>query len=140
MLATLCSVSRLDWTIVRTAATGGLIIIVPGAILAGLLFDDGPQGLVWLFLTAILLGFGVAGYIAGRLRADTPMLHGSLSALVAFVVAQVIGIVSSTARDSTIDWVAIALTAVLAASMGVAGALLSDLVHRKTARVPKTAA
>lgn len=125
-------VSKFDWTIVRTAATGGLIIIVPGAIGSGLLFEDGPTGLVWLFFAIVLAGFGVAGYIAGRLRTDTPLAHGAISALLAFAVAQLFGIVTSLTRGDGISWIAIPLTALLALSMGVAGALLSDVAHRRS--------
>ena len=124
----------LDWTIIRTAATGGLIIIVPGAILSRLAFDDGPRAAAWLFFVLVLLGFGVAGYVAGRLRQDTPMLHGSISALLAFAVAQVFGIVSAVARGDSISWIAIPLTALLAAMMGVAGSLASDALHRRATR------
>lgn len=128
--------SRFDWTIVRTAATGGLIIIVPGAFIAAQLFDGSrPQGWAWLFLALILGGFAVAGFIAGRLRSDTPMAHGALSALVAFVVAQGFGIVVTLNRGGSISWISIPLTALLAVSMGVAGALVSDRFHRRATRV-----
>ncbi len=129
----------LDWTIVRTAATGGLIIIVPGAFGSRLAFDDGPQAVAWLFLVLVLIGFGAAGYIAGRLRQDTPLLHGSVSALLAFVVAQVFGIASTLARGDSISWIVIPLTALLAASMGAAGGLASDVVHRRAAKAAKAA-
>lgn len=126
--------SGIDWTVVRTAATGGLIIIVPGAFGSGLLFEDGPRGLVWLFFVVALTGFGLAGYIAGRLRTDTPMAHGAVSALLAFAVAQVLGIVAAVVGGDGISWVVIPLTALLAVSMGVVGALISDLVQRRATR------
>ncbi|MGI9598863.1 MAG: hypothetical protein ACR2QK_22045 [Acidimicrobiales bacterium] len=128
--------SRFDWTIVRTAATGGLIIIVPGAFIADQLLDgSAARGWTWLFLVLVLAGFAAAGYIAGRLRTDTPMLHGATSAFVAFVVAQAFGIVVTMARGGSINWITIPLTALVAVSMGVAGALLSDRVHRRATRV-----
>ncbi len=126
--------STIDWTIVRTAATGGLIIIVPGAFLSRLAFDDGPAAAAWFFLVLVLLGFAAAGVIAGRLRQDTPLLHGAVSALLAFVVAQVFGIVSTLARGDSISWIVIPLTALLAAAMGVAGGLASDVIHRRMTR------
>lgn len=127
--------STLDWTIVRTAATGGLILIVPGAFIAALLPTDGSSIWVWPFLALVLIGFGVAGYVAGRLRDDTPMLHGAVSALVAFVVAQLFGLAAIASRGGSISWAAIPLTAVLAASMGVTGALVSDQVRRRRTRM-----
>lgn len=126
--------SRLDWTVIRTAATAGLLLIVPGAFLTSVLFQDGPSLLSWLFLLLILVGFGLAGYVAGRLRSDTPIGHGVLSALLCFLVAQLFGIVVSLTRGDSIAWIAIPLTALLAGSLGALGALLSDVVHRRAVR------
>ncbi len=99
-----------------------------------MLFSSGPVALVWLFFGLILFGFGLAGYLAGRLRNDTPLAHGAASGLLAFLVAQFFGIVATLARGAEVNWVAIPLTALLAISMSVAGALLSDVVHRRVAR------
>ncbi len=127
--------STLDWTIVRTAATGGLIIIVPGAFLAALLLTDDSAAWAWPFLALVLVGFAVAGFVAGRLRDDTPMLHGAVSALLAFVVAQAFGIATTASRGGSISWAAIPLTAILAVSMGVAGSLVSDQIRRRRTRL-----
>lgn len=130
-----CSVvNSLDWTVIRTAATAGLLVIVPGAFLSSVVFSDPPAGLAWVFFTLVLAGFGVAGYVAGRLRPDTPMLHGAISAVLAFVVAQVFGMILTFSRGGSIVWVAIPLTVLLAASFGIAGGLASDLVHRRALR------
>ncbi len=126
--------SRIDWTVARTAATGGLIILVPGAFLAALVFDGRSALASWLFLAVVLAGFGVAGYVAGRLRPDSPMLHGAAGALLAFGVAQAFGVATAVARGDRISWIAIPLTALLACSMGVGGGLLSDRAPRRAAR------
>lgn len=127
--------SRLDWTIVRTAATGGLLILVPGALGAGLLVDDGSSAAwAWPFAVIILIGFGVAGYVAGRLRPDTPMLHGAVGAFLAYLVAQVLAAVAGLVDGGGLNWAAASLTALLAVTLGVAGALLSDVVHRHRLR------
>ncbi len=128
--------SRFDWTIVRTAATGGLIIIVPGAFIAAQLFSgESAPGWAWIFFLLVLVGFAVSGYLGGRRRPDTPMLHGAAGALLAFVVAQAFGIAVTIVRGGSISWIVIPLTAVLAVSMGVAGALIGDRAHRRAARV-----
>ncbi len=126
--------NKLDWTVIRTAATAGLLVIVPGAFLSSVVFDDASRSLAWLFLAMIVLGFGLAGYVGGRLRSDTPIVHGLLSGLLCFVVAQVFGMILTLAQGDSITWVAFPLTALLAGFLGTVGALLSDVVHRRTVR------
>ena len=135
-LLTWTAVTRVDWTIVRTAATGGLILIVPSAVVASRLLGPAPAGRLVVGLPGAGPGrpSGVAGFVAGRLRPDTPMLHGALGAGLAFVAAQAFGLVLTALRDEPISWVAVPLTALLAVSVGVAGALASDLVHRRAVR------
>lgn len=138
-LATLGAVSRLDWTVVRTAATGGLIIIVPGAFGAGVLLDGGPRAVAWFFLAVAVAGFALAGVIGGRLRTDTPILHGGVGAALAFVVAQAIGIALVLGRGDSVSWVAIPLTGLIAVAAGVAGALGNDAWHRRAERNERAA-
>lgn len=129
----------LDWTVIRTAATGGLLVIIPGAFVSSVLLNNDATGLSWLFLCIVFVGFGVAGFVGGRLRPDTPMLHGALGGLLAFVVTQVFGLMTVLSRGGSVVWIAIPLTALLAISLGVGGALLSDIMHRRTVRTPNTA-
>jgi len=127
-------VDTLDWTVIRTAATAGLLVIVPGAFVASVLFDDGPTGLAWLFLLVVLAGLGLSGYVAGRLRSDTPIAHGLISGLLCYLVAQLFGVIVSLARGDTISWALIPLGALLACLLATGGALLSDVVHRRAVR------
>ncbi len=129
---------RLDWTIVRTAATGGLLLLVPGALGAALALDEGSSA-AWalVFVLVILFGFALAGFIAGRLRPDTPMVHGAASAFLAFVVAQLVGVVAGWADGVDISLAATVLTGVLAVTFGIAGALASDVVRRRMARASR---
>lgn len=133
--------TRIDWTVVRTAATGGLIVIVPGALASDLLADRWSGWPVWLYLAVVLVGFAVAGSMAGRLRADTPILHGALSAALTFLVTVAIGLALASARGRAISWAAVPVAGVLAVTSGVAGALLGDRLHRRIAAggVPRAA-
>lgn len=126
--------NKLDWTVIRTAATAGLLVIVPGAFLSSVVFDNAAPAVAWLFLVIILFGFGLAGYVGGRLRSDTPIVHGVLSGLLCVVVAQAFGMVVTLAQGESVTWVAFPLTALLAGFLGASGALLSDLVHRRAVR------
>lgn len=122
-----------DWTIVRTGATAGLLVIIPGALLADRLTQGRQVGSwTWVFLAMALLAFGLAGLVAGRLRSDTPMLHGALGAGVAFAVAQLFGILVTISRGNSINWVAVGLTALLAITVGIAGSLIGDRLHRRS--------
>ena len=126
--------TRIDWTVVRTAATGGLIVIVPGALVSGLVAERWPGWPLWLFLAVVVCGFAAAGFVAGRLRDDTPILHGSLAAALAFAVALAIGLGLASSRGQHVNWMAAPVTAVLAVTVGVAGALVGDRLHRSHRR------
>lgn len=123
--------TRIDWTVVRTAATGGLIVIVPGALVSGLLAERWTGWPLWLFLAVTIIGFAAAGFVAGRLRDDTPILHGFLSAALTFAVALMIGLALASARGQHVSWITAPVTAVLAVTAGVAGALIGDRIHRR---------
>ncbi len=127
--------TQVDWTIVRTAASAGLLLLVPGALVAGRVADGrSVGGWAWLFLALVIAGFTLCGLVAGRLRSDTPMLHGALGAAVAFVFAQLFGTVVNLAGGGSVDWAAIVLTAPVALAAGVGGALLGDRLHRRSLR------
>lgn len=126
----------LDLTVLRTAATAGLILIIPAALVSRLLLgENAPQLWSWLFFVLLLGGFVAAGAVAARLRTDTPMLHGVAAALLAFVVAQVFGVIASLASGNTISIPAMAVSAVLAAFAGASGALAKDWLRRRQIRI-----
>lgn len=132
-------VARIDLHAVMAAAGGGLAVILPGAALSGLLADRSGSWVVWPFLAIIVAGFLVTGLVAGRLRSDTPMLHGALGAASAFVVALVVGLVVAALRDRSISIVAVPLAALVAVTAGVGGGLLADVLHRRAGRTEPAA-
>lgn len=125
---------RIDWTAAATAAGAGLGVIVPGALASELVVGRAGSWLVWLFLAVILGGFGLSGLVAGRLRNDTPILHGVAGALIAFVVAATVGLVIAAVRDRSISIIALPLAALSAVTAGVAGSLLGDVLRRRSRR------
>jgi hypothetical protein len=127
-------VTRIDWTVVALAAGGGLVIIAPGALVSEMVAGRVGGWVVWPFLALVLTGFTVSGLVAGRLRDDTPMLHGALGAAFAFLAALVAGVVIAALRDRPLSLAAIPLTALLALTAGVAGSLLADLGRRRAVR------
>lgn len=130
---------RLDWTVIRTAATAGLLVVIPAAVLAELLVGDTDETSGWqlLFFAITLLGFVIAGFGAGRLRSDTPMAHGAAAAAVTWVVVQVFGTARRLLADEPVSWLALVFAAMLAVTAGIAGGAFADWFRRRIEpRVP----
>ena len=123
--------TRIDWNAVGTAAGGGLAIILVGAALSAPLADRAGGWMAWAFLAIALLGFALAGAVAGRLRNDTPLVHGAAGAGVTFLVALAIGLTIASITDRPIALAALPIGAAAAVTTGVAGALTADALHRR---------
>ncbi len=127
----------LDWLAIRTAATAGLIVVVPAALLAELIVGDGgSSGWAFLFLFLTLLGFVIAGFGAGRLRTDTPLSHGAIAALVCYAVVQLFGAASRLVNGEDLNLLAYPVMAMVAITCGVIGALFADWSQRRARRAP----
>ncbi len=124
----------IDWTVIRSSALAGLMIVVPAALIAQFLRSTAVGGLAWLFLFIVLVGFVVAGFGAGFLRSDTPMKHGAISAIVAYVMIQIFGAVWRLARGEGINPITYPLLALMAGSFGLVGGLFGDWHRRRTQR------
>ena len=84
----------------RTAIEGALwalaVALPPVWLVAVLKSDDlpGEESNLWLLTPlALLAGFGIGGFVAGRRRPDTPLLHAAAAGAVAFAAVVVFGIV-----------------------------------------------
>lgn len=127
-------VTRIGWTAIAIAAGVGLVVIVPAALVSGVVADRTGGWVVWLFLAIALSGFALSGVVAGHLRSDTPMVHGALGGAATFLGALVVGLVSAALRDRSLSVAALPVAALLAVTAGVAGSLLADVVDRRTSR------
>ena len=80
----------IDWRVVVRGALVGLAVIVPVTVLRVVLdrevadFDD--SGWIYPLFVLILVGYFLAGWIAGRARPDSPMTHGTLAGIGVLVV------------------------------------------------------
>jgi hypothetical protein len=138
-VATVGGVPHLDWTVIRTAATAGLIVVIPAAVIAELVLGDTDATSGWrlVFFAITLLGFVIAGFGAGRLRSDTPMAHGATAAAVTWAVVQVFGTARRLAAGESVSWLAIVFAAMLAITAGIAGGAFADWFRRRIEpRVP----
>ena len=133
--------SVLNWTVIRNAAAVGLGVIVPLSILASLLFDTPRSWLNWLFFGAVILGFGLAGIVAGWTHHHAPLLHGGVAAMIVFVVAQTLAALVRVLPDDSLSGAEaggdrirltpLVFTALIALCCGVAGALGGDWMRRR---------
>ena len=128
-------VPNLDWAVIRSASLSGLLIIVPAAVVSALSFDEtSSSNWAILFGFMILIGFVVAGYLAGAKRSDTPMMHGAAAALACYVVVQLFGLLRRLAAGDDINLLSYPVTALFAATFGVAGGVFADWNRRRQLR------
>jgi len=127
--------SPIDVRAIVVGTTVGLAFVVPASVLARLATqDDGTRGAGWgIALALILLGGAIAGAVAGRRVAETPMLHGALAGLATFIVAQV-GF--TFARRTVPNPIGVVLYGGLFMSLGAVGAALSGWRTSKGRSVP----
>lgn len=80
----------LSWPSITRGALAGLAIVVVAAIARAVLnhqMDDFKKSIwVYLLFVVVLVGYFVAGYVAGRARPDTPLANGALAGLGAVVL------------------------------------------------------
>ncbi len=124
---------NIDWSVVANGAGAGLMIVVPAAVLSAV-FIDGNTFWAFAFLLVILVGFTIAGFGAGRIRRDTPMMHGALAGIATYVVVQGFGVVTQLLRGDSINVATYPVSAILAGTCGVCGGLLADWYQRKMLR------
>jgi putative membrane protein (TIGR04086 family) len=115
-----------DLRAVLVGAGVALAISVPFALVGGLVLDDrSPDGLVFLFVAAVLAGTGVGGFVAGSRQIDFPLTHGALAALAAFAVAQAVSATVDLTQGDDVSPLAVVFNAMLATSVGLIGGLVA---------------
>ncbi len=114
----------LDRTVVVRGAAGGLILAMPAALANVVLADQEPksQVLVNLSFVTVLVGFALAGFVAGLDATDQAVGHGIAAALVAFVPIEAVSILGRLDRGDPLSVPAIVIVAGFAVLGGRAGA------------------
>ncbi len=110
------------------------MIVVPAALISAVFIEANT---IWafLFFLVTLTGFTISGFGAGRIRRDTPMMHGALAGIATYVIVQIFGVISRLVRGADINIATYPVLAILAGTCGVGGGLLADWYQRKSARV-----
>lgn len=109
--------------VIRGAAAGlmiAMIAAVANVILAAQ--DPRPVALGALTLVGLLLGFALAGFVAGYEALGEVARHGTFAALVVFVPVEVIAVLGRLDRGDPVSIFSIVLVAFLAAGAGAGAA------------------
>jgi hypothetical protein len=120
------SMDVLDRPALVAGTLTALAVVVPATILGELAgAGDGESNLVFVFLLAVLTGFGAGAYVAAR-RAETgPLTNGALAAVAAFAIVQGVGSARRLVVGEPISLASIAFAALLAYSCGLVGAAVA---------------
>ncbi|HEV3352775.1 MAG TPA: TIGR04086 family membrane protein [Acidimicrobiales bacterium] len=113
---------QIDW---KAVALGGVVTVAVGvlaSVVAAVINLSKDSNGWYIFFWIDILGAGVGGYIAGRRRLDTPLMHGALVGACAYVViaafATTITLVSGHARPALAQVVFAVLWLALGGTIG----------------------
>jgi hypothetical protein len=113
---------------VRAVVLGALVAaaaVVPVATVGALVADDGSAAAV-PFGVAALAGFLAGGFVAGSRQPSAALRHGAIAAAAAVAAALLAAAVLRLARDEDLRPGTMAVVALLATCLGVAGGWLAD--------------
>ncbi len=120
------STERVDRIVVLRAAATGLLLAMPAAFANSVLSDQTPKpkGAINIAFLIVLLGFFLAGVMAGREAPSHVAKHGAVAAVVAFVPVEAVALLGRADRGDPISIPVIVITGLLAACAGTIGARL----------------
>jgi putative membrane protein (TIGR04086 family) len=117
---------RFDNDALRQGVTVALAVTVPMAVVWRLTVSDEDQPWwVMLFGLAVLAGLGGGAYVAARRQHQgTPLAHGMVVALAAFVVVTVISVVGRAVQGDSLGFDSVVSNLLLTLLAGSVGGLL----------------
>jgi putative membrane protein (TIGR04086 family) len=128
---------RLERRSILAGAALTIGLAVPPAVIGVVLSeDDSMEGSAWVpFLFAwIVLAFFLGGFLAARTQPHAPLAHGSLAALLAYLLVQGVGVVRHLVVDEDVSWVSIPFAALLASSTGTVGGMVANWLRVRRSR------
>ena len=122
----------IDWPAAGAGALAAIAICLPVSIVGKVLVDDPEHSSATpIVFLAVLAGFAVGGYVAAKRSVDAPYSTALVSSLAAFVLIEIVSVISLSIRDKEIDAVVIISNAFFAYASGLLGAAI---VARSRAR------
>jgi putative membrane protein (TIGR04086 family) len=125
-------VRLLDREAILKGAALAVIVCLPLALLAAAVVDeDDPGPLAPILYLAVLLGFVLGGWAAGRAAPEAPFSNGAVAALAAFVVIQGGAVLVRVVAGDSVTVGRIIGTGLLAYGCGLTGGLVADRLGRR---------
>jgi len=117
---------RWDWVALEAGAGVCLLVAIPLTLIAAFV-DSNNSGTNALFFFGAMAGFILgAGCAAWIQRVGTPISHGIITAMGAYVAAQAVFITIRLIGDHTVNWFGVFFTFSLVLGAGVLGGLLGS--------------
>ena len=119
----------IDVRAVVVGAAMAIAVSLPATLVVqALAADDTEDTPAWvlLFAPVIFAGFVVGGSVAGARRPDTPLTHGAVAGLAAYLVVQALGVALIAARGDDLQPVVYVFNAFLAAALGTLGGWIAE--------------
>jgi len=123
--------SRWDLEAVRAGIGVCLILAIPLTLIAAFLDSDSSGANAFFFFGAMfgfVLGAGCAAWLQRR---GTPMSHGIVTAIVAYLGAQVVFVSFRLLRGDSVDWFGVFFTLSLVMLAGLFGGLLGSSLQAR---------
>ena len=120
---------RWDPEAIRAGVSVCLITAIPLTVIAAIV-DSDSNGLNAFFFFGAMFGFVLGGGCGAWVqRTGTPISHGMVTTLVAYVGAQTIFIIVELATGDSVNWFGVFFTLSIVALAGAIGGLLGSYLH-----------
>jgi len=124
------TVARWDADALRSGAGVAVVFAVPFAVLGRIALSEDWSDTIVIVCNLAMIGglFLGAGVTAWRQRVGTPLSHGIVVALLAYLLIQVVLVVVRLVRGADVDLVAVAFNTAFALGAGLLGGLVGQLL------------
>ena len=117
------------------ALTGASIVLVAVLIIEATFTISNDSNVFFPLYLLVLLSMAYGGYVAARNAPETPMLHGALAPVPAFVVILLVGVVIKLAKGTSWDVPNIVVVEIFNLFMSMTAGLIGGrLAHRRLTR------
>ncbi len=127
---------KLDRAAIVPGVIVAVVIAVPAAIIGQAVDDsstnDGPSAVVVLLVALVLVGLTAGATIAARRQEmDAPLVHGIVTALIAFVLVQGVGVIRHVITDEDVMWSQVLSSALLSMLAGTLGGIIGGRLRHQ---------